>query len=271
MHTPHMTTPSMSSRDWRRLALVAFAAIPVHDAQASTQDNLPTKEIIVHHVQLTGTGFHKTHTRLFDFITEACTARGKPPEPLPSGNSVYQITRDIYYAAGGVTTHIRSAAYSLHPETCKLQLDEHLEVKMRTASGICTITPKRKRAVGDCDVQPLLMGTAMPLRENPSIKPTGETLTIAGLKCTAFRGWFAKMNIEYCIAQAGKFTGIPEHAHSSHPGLLLKHTSWLDSSPDEKTTDFEAIKVATDIKVGLAVLAPHITGGFSTTASRNAQ
>lgn len=271
MHTSHIPPRPRTDCYWRRSALAALAVIAVHGAQAEPYGNLPEKEIAVHHVQLTGTGLHKIHTRLFDFMAEKCTARGKPPEPLAVGESIYQITRDVYYAAGGVTTYIRSKSYSLHPETCKLQRDEHLEVKMRTASGICTINPERKRAVGECDVQPLLAGKAMAARDNPSIKPTGQTLTIAGLKCTVFRGWFAQMNTEYCIARAGKFTGIPEHGHSSHPGLLLKHTSWLDPSPDEKTTDFEAIKVATDVKVGIEVLAPHIAGGFSTSGSRNRQ
>jgi hypothetical protein len=253
---------------WRLLATGVPMIVGIHSASAAPHDDVPGNDMAVHYVQLTGTAFEKMHADLFAYMAGVCRAMGKTPEPIPSGESSHRIVKDVYYAVGGVTTYTYMKTYALQPQSCKLQHTESLEVQMRTAAGICTITPKRKRAVGYCDTRSLIAGKTEPARENRTVKPTGSTRAIAGLKCAVYRGSYAAMNMEQCIARAGSFTGMP-HAQFGIPGLLLKTATWGDSQPEQKASDLEATKVETDTRVGLKVLAPHIDGGYEVLDSRS--
>lgn len=285
-----MTNPYMTHiRSWPLLVLMACSLIHVEGAHAAPHGDAPVKHIAVHHVHLAGTIPDKQYKEYMSSLNRmdmVCRVLGKQPDPLPAGEKVLSEEEDIYYALGGATTYTRSKMLSLHPETCKLRRKETVVIEMRTASGTCRITPGRKHAAGWCDIQPLLAGKTKAEPRSPNTKPTGKTMTIAGLKCAVFRGALPpmpqggsmkeaiaalehpesfpdKLNLEVCIAQAGSFTGMPDNGHSDLPGLLLRSAVWADSQPeDNRPTYFEATRVAIDIKVGIDVLAPHSAGGY---------
>lgn len=245
----------------RLLALMmSIAAIQV--ASTAPRNEASRREINVQNVRLVGVSFEKAHEDVFARVVEYCLAEGKTPETRPPGEPVHQVVYDDYYALGGATRHIRTRTYSIQLETCKLKLDETHKVRMVTASGTCSINPKRKRAVGYCDTRSLLEGKRMPILANPSVKPTGETLAIAGAKCSVWEGGYGGLNRRECLALSDDGVGMSHDGMIRRPGLVLKAATWVDENPDEKTTDLEAVAVKRDIKVGLTVLAPHAAGGY---------
>jgi len=250
------------SRYRRLLSTAVLATTGITTTVAWSYDGAVAGEFSVHHVRLEGTGMAKANRMFFDYVDQACRREGRPPESIPAGENILQIVKDVYYAKGGVTTYTTMKQYSVHPTACRLERTERLEIEMRTAAGVCTITPKRKRAVGYCDVRPLIAGKSIRVVDSQSIKPTGETNTIAGLKCDVFAGSYRGLSTEYCVARAGAFVGAPEGMQFSTPGILLKRRIWASAHPEQDISDMEATSVVLDTEVKLEVLAPHTAGSY---------
>lgn len=246
-----------------RLLITAtgMIAASMNSSYAAPTNVAPDAVILVHHVHLKGGGFERTISDLFAYSVEVCRGMGKDPGQIPAGENAISTEKDIYYAPGGATTHIRTRRYSVDPQSCKLKREDRYEVMMHTSAGVCKISPDRKRAVGYCDVQPLLAPWTGPVRANRSVIPTTRQMEIAGYKCRVWAGEFNGMNVESCIAGDGRFESAHLDAHSA-PGLVLKTATWLSKFPTQRTSDYEATSVESDAHVPLGTVAPHMTGGY---------
>jgi hypothetical protein len=284
---------AMSPKHLRVLTLlVATPFLPGSSLGAWHDDHRGTA-IRAHHVRLSGHGGDNAlQRRLLAEEYRACAETnpklGLPVQALPAGGipaiiSSHEI--DVYYAQGRTLTAGTGTRYHLDRDNCAVVAHDHATLKIANGDGTCEVDLIRRQARGLCSAHISASGASggrevpidmskVPehLREQvskniarlrqgrppgtpaPAVPGTGQSRTIAGLRCDVYAN--AALPIEICVARPPSPFPIPAAPfNAAVPGLLLDAQSpVLTITAREVTLDMGLSSDAFDLPPDIRIL-----------------